>query len=346
MALCSVSNQAPSYKFMKTPKRQFRITFAALLWSASSLVQPIAGFAQTTNQVLSLDGSGDYVSIPSAPDLQNPTQITIEAWIYPRQSSQNNTIFINKSDNINATSSRSYELQWVAAADSAGPGQSVRFIVFLSNGSWTFVDALAAESNWVHVAGCFSSSQGVLQLFTNGILAKMTTEASGTPLAGTSLRQTTLPVLFGRGDYAPYFYARGYMDEVRIWKTARTQAEVAGRMSCPLSGSEADLAGYWNFDAGTAADLTGSGHDGALFDNAAVVPMSGEDVIQPHSGSSRIGHSGNTTTTAPLEASLPWTWMYAMTITNPSNPLSSRRPVPCRCRSCALSPIPSSFPGR
>jgi hypothetical protein len=46
----------------------------------------------------------------------------------------NNALFINKSDNAVATSQRSYGLQWVADADPAGPGQRVRFIVFLDNG--------------------------------------------------------------------------------------------------------------------------------------------------------------------------------------------------------------------
>jgi hypothetical protein len=35
--------------------------------------------APTANQVLALDGSGDHVTIPSAADLQNPSEITVEA---------------------------------------------------------------------------------------------------------------------------------------------------------------------------------------------------------------------------------------------------------------------------
>ncbi len=267
---------------MKTPIQNLRITLTALLWAASFLGQPLSGLAEPTNQVLTLDGSGDYVTIPSASDLQNPTELTIEAWINPQQGSQNNTVYINKSDNVNGTSSRSYELQWVDTADSEGPGKSIRFIVFVSDGRWTFVDAPAAENTWVHVAGCYSSSQGVVQLFTNGILADVTTEAAGMPLAGTTLRQTTLPVQFGRGEFAPYFYAHGLMDEVRIWNKARTLTEIESRRFCRLSGKESHLAGYWNFDDGTATDLTGHGHNGTFAGNAQATPIVGGDAV--HAG--------------------------------------------------------------
>lgn len=227
--------------------------------------------AEPINQVLSLNGTDAYVSVPSAPELQNPDEMTVEAWIYPRQADQNNSVFVNKSDNAAATTSRSYELQWVADADSAGPGQSVRFVLFLADGGWTFLDAPAAENTWVHVAAAFSSSEGTLKLYTNGVLAKVTEDASGTPLSGASLRQTTLPVRFGRGEYPPYFYANGYMDEIRIWSAVRTHNEIAASRFCRLTGAETNLAGYWNFDDGTATDLTSHENDGAFIGGAGLI---------------------------------------------------------------------------
>jgi hypothetical protein len=235
-----------------------------------------------TNRVLSLDGSGDYVTIPSAADLQNLKEFTLEAWVYPQQGSQNNTILVNKSDNVAGNTARSYELQWVANADSAGPGNSVRFIVFLDNGNWTFVDAAAPENMWVHVAARYSSSQGICQVFTNGVLANTKTEANGNTLTGTSLRQTSLPVMFGRGDFSPYYYGHGFMDEVRIWTKARTAEEIYGSRFCRLTGTETNLAGYWTFDDGTANDLTGHGHDGSLVGNAQAVDIQGTDAV--HAG--------------------------------------------------------------
>ena len=61
----------------------------------------------------------------------------------------------------------------------------------------------------------------------------------------------------------------GAIDEVRVWKVARTQAQIAaarGSTIDPSSPSFADLTGYWRFDEGagtTTADVTGA-HAGTL----------------------------------------------------------------------------------
>ena len=263
---------------MNTTTRNPNISLSILLCAVTLHVLTLAGFAQTTSQVLSLDGSGDYVSISSAPDLQNPTEITVEAWIYPSNTASG--YFIMKGDAGFVDSARSYELSWQPGTGT----NNLIFSVFLGDNTWGAVGAAAPANHWVHVAGTYSSTDSVLRLYTNGVLAaETTTDATGnTPLNHQLLRQTTLPLVFGGELTHPMGFAAGLMDEARIWSKARTQAEIAGTMSCWLSGSEAQLAGYWNFDAGTAADLTGHGHDGSLTGGARIQPLAGEDLI--HSG--------------------------------------------------------------
>lgn len=41
-----------------------------------------------------------------------------------------------------------------------------------------------------------------------------------------------------------YFF-KGNIDEVRVWNKARSQAEIQADMNRPLTGTEANLAGYW-----------------------------------------------------------------------------------------------------
>ena len=53
-------------------------------------------------------------------------------------------------------------------------------------------------------------------------------------------------------------------DEIRIWNLARSATEIQQAMDGSLSGSEKGLVGYWNFDDGTADDLSANGHDGDL----------------------------------------------------------------------------------
>ena len=63
----------------------------------------------------------------------------------------------------------------------------------------------------------------------------------------------------------------GQMDEVRVWKVARTEEQIRQTMFQRLTGREPGLAGLWNFDSGTANDATPGQHHGQLKGNARIV---------------------------------------------------------------------------
>jgi hypothetical protein len=235
-----------------------------------------------SNLVLALDGSSSSVSVPSAPELQNATGMTVEMWMYPRPPTDpNHGWFIVKGDGQSVDSLRSYELSWAVRGGDSGIGVGAEFSFFLNTSTWALLGAPLVYSNWVHVAATFSSASGLFQLFTNGVLAAATTNdhTGAIPLIGQTIRQTTLPVYIG-GELG--VMAAGFADEVRIWSKARTQAEIAGNRSCRLTGGETNLAGYWNFDDSTASDLTGHGHNGSLAGGASIVPEIGGDAV--HAG--------------------------------------------------------------
>ncbi len=265
---------------MKTTDQNPRISLNVPLWAVILHLLCCTGLAQTTNQVLSLDGSDDYVSIPSAPDLQNPTEITVEAWIYPTVTAGNKFgSFINKGDGQTALSARTYELRWFTNGN-------INMDFFLDHVDGTpdaaNVNAPMTASTWTHIAAIFNSDQGIVQLYTNGVLAMEASSLNGSPVQGRRLRQSILPVVLG---WTPSFgdtYASGKMDEVRVWKKARTQAEIAGNRFCQLYGGDTNLAGVWNFDDGTANDGTGHGHNGTFAGNAQAVAIGGSDVV--HAG--------------------------------------------------------------
>ena len=59
----------------------------------------------------------------------------------------------------------------------------------------------------------------------------------------------------------------GNLDEVRIWNTVRTQAEIQANMNTELTGSEINLVAYYNFNAGQGTslpDLTTNNNSGTL----------------------------------------------------------------------------------
>src|SRR5690606_15822013 len=69
-------------------------------------------------------------------------------------------------------------------------------------------------------------------------------------------------------------YFDGQIDEVRIWSTARTKAELLANMHTELCNSEAGLAAYYKFNHGVAGgnnatvktlvDATSNGNNGTL----------------------------------------------------------------------------------
>ena len=274
---------------MKTTTRNPNISLSILLCAVTLHALTLAAFAQTTNQVLWLDGSNGYVSVPNSPDLQNAGEMTVEMWIYPEQPTDpNHGWFIVKGDGGSVDSQQSYQLNWDVTRGVTGTGVGADFCFFLNTSTLAVVGAPLASSNWVHVAASFSSASGLVQLFTNGILASATTnDYTGTiPLLGQTIRQTTLPVNIGGQVGVPGstygVLGHGFLDEVRIWNTARSAQDIYASMFCRLTGTETNLAGYWNFDDGTANDLTGHGHNGTFMGNAQAVPIVANDAV--HAG--------------------------------------------------------------
>lgn len=243
------------------------------------------------NRVLAFDGAAGSVSVPHSADLTPSSAITLEGWVFSQAKPDGSPVsfVMAKGDGLTGSSARSYELMWVAKEDWAGPGGSIRFILFLSNVTpgdtdWHFINAPVPENTWVHVAGTFSTSDRMMRLYTNGVLASMHGPISGT------LRPSSLPLRIGRNEDPSRHTWKGQLDELRIWNRARSGAEIAQRMFCRLRGDEEGLAAYWNFDGGTPMDLTGRGNHGTLEGSSQVLEIAGNDVV--HSGPCVSGASG------------------------------------------------------
>ena len=292
---------------MKSTTRTPNISLSLALCAIILHVLTLAGFAQPTNKVLSLNGSTSYVSIPSAPDLQNPTEITVEAWIYPTNTGTTRC-FIMKSDDGFVNSARTYEMTWTP-----DNGNNVGFSVFLGANTWGLIGAPAPAGRWVHVAGTYSSTDSVMRIYTNGVLvSERTSDASGSiPLNHQLLRQTTLPLAFGAELTHPLGFAAGCMDEIRVWTKARSAQEIYATMFCKLTGTETNLAGYWNFDNGTANDLTSHGHHGTFAGGAQAVPIVGSDLI--HAG---VCGAGMPPHAATASAVLAYDFVVAANVTD------------------------------
>src|SRR5262249_7570813 len=78
---------------------------------------------------------------------------------------------------------------------------------------------------------------------------------------------------FGRSDSNVKDAFRGDLDDVRIWRGARTAEQIRQNMFKSLTGQEPGLVGNWNFDdpANPGRDLSPGRHDGKLVGSAEVI---------------------------------------------------------------------------
>lgn len=244
--------------------KAFRSFCRLLLLSALAL--PLSGLDLPPNRVLTLNGTSSFVDIPSSAGLQNATELTIGVWLNP---SSQSGLFVGKTDGQSGQSQRSYQIAWQSSGTLV---VDVFWEVVGGKPDFATLATPVPANRWTHVAVAFSSALGSLQVFTNGVLA-----TADLTLAGRTLRQTSLPVTLGRIAGSANTYAKGSLDELRIWNRALSATEILAEFHCPSSG-DPSLKGYWNFDDGTALDLTGNGN-GSLQGGASIGLIAGEDVI-------------------------------------------------------------------
>jgi hypothetical protein len=191
---------------------------------------------------LSLSGFDGYARIPYSSELNTMNAITIEAWVWRSNTSSNETIVGNSWE----------ESYWLGFS----PNGNLRFITHGAD----IVDSSAVvyASSWTHVAVTYNGS--TRNFYINGALDKSSNLYPG---AITGNSNEPLGIGFDVHDtFNPNYFA-GMIDEVRIWNTVRTPAQIQAGMfqafSAPLPSG---LIGYWRLN-GDASDETGD-HDGTL----------------------------------------------------------------------------------
>jgi len=197
------------------------------------------------NNALSFDRSGDYVNLGSPTELDQlgTGSYTIEAWIKTSYTSRQAII-----GNYGSTPAWCFELY-----------SSGQLRMYVNNTGYNSPSTTDVDDGlWHHVVG-------VREINTNIIMYVDGEEVynRGSDPAGS--------FTFNRNTYIgaiPYssnhYYFSGEIDEVRIWNTARTQAQILDNMHNRLTGSETGLVAYYNMDAGSGTTLEDNKTDGTL----------------------------------------------------------------------------------
>ncbi|MEM7516625.1 MAG: LamG domain-containing protein, partial [Planctomycetota bacterium] len=194
---------------------------------------------------LLLDGADDFCRIldPSG-DFDLGTAGTLEAWIRRDNASGLNNFIscgglsLRHNGNTALISASISATNSVSSAGALPPG------------------------DWVHVAGSYDGSD--IRIYVNGVL-EGTTSHPGTLSGTTNLLLGSLNGSIGN--------AAGAMDEVRIWSTARSDADILANFNVELDGTEAGLVGYYKFNEASGqaiVDSSMAGNSGTLGDSGAV----------------------------------------------------------------------------
>ena len=193
---------------------------------------------------LDFRGSGQYVQVSGGPAFTAP--FTVEAWVKPFNTGSGTIV--------------GWDLD-------AGGGEYASFgfasgalQIYAEDGvnGGPLNDAIQIPTfSWVHVAVTYNGV--AFQFYINGELS-----SSGLPVGSVGGAPNNL-YIGSRNSSTDFF--RGEMDEVRIWGDVRTQTEIKDNLYTELTGGEADLLNYYNFNeaSGTVLnDQSGSAENGTL----------------------------------------------------------------------------------
>ncbi len=187
-----------------------------------------------TNNALAFDGSNDYVSLGSPAVLSNlgPGGFTLEAWVYYDGRSGASSI-IRKTGDYNL-----YINNGVLGAEVWPQGGG--------NAAWRVAagSASLAANRWNHVAATWTPATSTFAFYVNGVADPVASSSTGS-ISGSEGLSLGASTTYGN-------YLGGRLDEVRIYNTPLTAAQVQTDMFSTSSALPGSQKYYANFDQGTA----------------------------------------------------------------------------------------------
>ena len=240
------------------------VRFFYLILPLIILVFAVAAAGQ--NRVLQLDGDGDYVELP--PNIFNDLdEATIEGWV-KWESFGTFSRFVEFGKRERAMVIDHYRngatLQFYIYINERPQGGSFRGYI-VRGGTGLKHGGVLRLNEWGHIVAV--SGKDGMKLYFNGVLM----EENDYPGSFSSIGNNNHNYFGKSNDPVEDEYFHGQMDEIRIWKVARTQQQIRENMFKRLKGSEKNLIGLWNFDNGDARDSSKSGFDGTLMEDAHCV---------------------------------------------------------------------------
>ncbi len=233
--------------------------------------------SQAQNHVLSLDGSGDYVTLPTV-IIDNNT-FTIEGWAYINGGGggldAQNTIFEQRDYSTGDGHSAI-----LLNAETPTLGDVTRFAVRSTGNS---SDAAQGQTpqyfEWHHYAGVVTLDSVLLYIDGNRVDALINNQTG-------SYSSSVDHIEIGRHYHADGYeagYFNGFMDELRIWDGSLSADDVNYAKNGQIEIVQTPLLSHWNFESNAFIDISSNGNDGSAIGDAHVVEM---ELYDPGQGNS------------------------------------------------------------
>ncbi|MBS4044645.1 MAG: Ig-like domain-containing protein [Chitinophagaceae bacterium] len=217
---------------------------------------------------LYFNGTNNYIDLGSNTITSKLTtnKVTGEAWINIKVASSFGTVMKNWGDNNHG------------AFHFGLSGTTGRLDIAITQTNGTVVNVTSPNvislNTWHHVA--FTLDGTNINLYEDGVLVASTTYngtlSNAIPVTYLGAKPNDAGTGPSSGAFSGYF--NGLMDEVRIWNTALTQAEIRTNMYNYISPSSTGLVAYYTFNSGIASgnnagiitlnDSTSNNYNGTL----------------------------------------------------------------------------------
>lgn len=238
---------------------------------AATLAAPlVARAADDTALRLTNDVNGantGYVRVPDSPDWDF-TEFTVEAWVQRVGTGYGFTTDIGGNGIVGrpregacGSNISAWHLCWL------NDGRINFNLVhgYGSTGVYIVTSPVATPLARHHLAVSFDGD--TVRVLLDGVRVGQAAWTLGSLYSGIE------DLLIGADNFGCGYLRRfdGFIDDVRVWNVARTDAQIATFMNCRLTGSETGLVAYWPFDDGSLSDVTGNGHGGTAVGTAGAV---------------------------------------------------------------------------
>ena len=195
---------------------------------------------QSQNNSLQFDGIDDYVNLENNFSFEHTDSFSIEAWI--KVDLQGEFQQIISKLGIENGEFRGWGFQVTNTGFISGYIATVFDVDFIYvRGTTVLNDGL-----WHHAAMTYDGIDEILLYLDGEIEPIGFSDNSGTLTTILNTTDTHIGNYHGNGSQGEY--AVGNIDELRVWNGVRSQPEIQANYQTELSGTEANLIGYYKFD--------------------------------------------------------------------------------------------------